>query len=146
MYHLPQLSNATLPFRLITRRWRDWARFEAAPDRPASRPPIGANSEPAIVPPLATRSLPGKWPDSVSLLDRRMAALHLDAAKIAETNRPAFEAMKTQCTLCNDKLRCEHDLSTGTGNGGWRSYCANGDTLRALLVRDGGKLSSDKGD
>src|SRR5262245_41545991 len=98
MYHLPQLSGAALPFRLITRWWRDWARFEAAPDRPASRSPIGANSEPTIVPPLATRSLPGKWPDSASLLDRRMAALHLDATTIAKINRVALEVMKTQCT------------------------------------------------
>ena len=145
MHHLPQLSDAALPFRMIARWWRDWGRIDAASSRPVARPPMGANSEPAIMPPMV-RSLPGKWPDSASLLDRRMAILHVDVARIAKTDQPGLQAMQMRCALCGDKFRCDHELSTGAGNGGWRSYCRDSDPLHQLLVRDGGKLSTDRGD
>jgi hypothetical protein len=63
-----------------------------------------------------------------------MAALHLDPAEIARTDRAASGDMTRLCSLCGEKRQCEHDLDRGTVDPRWRRYCPNSQTLMALIM------------
>ena len=84
------------------------------------------------------RALAGKWPDSADLLARRMAALHLDPQQLSRTQPAVSNDLKTHCSLCNTKRRCESDLDDGGVDPIWRHYCPNSATLMALTAEPKG--------
>jgi len=87
------------------------------------------------------RALAGKWPDSASLLARRMASLRLDANAVEKTLPTVSRDLKKLCSLCRDKQRCEHDLNAASADPGWRGYCPNSHTLTALTAERNTKNS-----
>ncbi len=78
------------------------------------------------------RVLAGKWPDSADLVERRMAALGLDAAEIDATQPATMRDLQRVCSVCANKRVCEHDLDRSPANAAWREYCPNAGTLEAL--------------
>ena len=78
------------------------------------------------------RVLAGKWPDSAHLVDRRMAAIGLDAVEIDDTEPATMRDLQRVCSLCDNKRVCEHDLDRSPANAAWRDYCPNPGTLAAL--------------
>jgi hypothetical protein len=80
------------------------------------------------------RALAGKWPDSASLLERRMAAHRLDADAIEKAQPAVSRDLKKMCSLCRDKPQCEHDLDTASTDPAWQRYCPNSYTLQALIA------------
>ncbi len=78
------------------------------------------------------RTLAARWPDSASLLGRRMAALDIDLDEIARRHPAVANDLKRLCSLCQSKGECEHDLDSNPGDPHWRAYCPNAPTLTAL--------------
>jgi hypothetical protein len=78
------------------------------------------------------RVLAGKWPDSADLVERRLAALGLDAAQVAATEPAVMRDLQRVCSLCGNKRVCAHDLDRSPANAAWREYCPNTGTLAAL--------------
>ena len=78
------------------------------------------------------RVLAGRWPDSADLVERRMAALGLDAADVEETQPATMRDLQRVCSICDNKRVCEHDLDRNPANLAWQDYCPNSGTLRAL--------------
>jgi hypothetical protein len=72
------------------------------------------------------------WPDSASLLGRRMATLHIDLDEIARRHPAVANDLRRLCSLCQSKGECEHDLDSKPGDPHWREYCPNASTLIAL--------------
>jgi hypothetical protein len=66
----------------------------------------------------------GRWPDTTSLMVRRIAAVGADADSVRE-----FEQ---QCLPCASKDRCERDLAQDPGGDAWRGYYASTKTLQQL--------------
>jgi hypothetical protein len=130
-----------------TRRWmmalfsrkavarRVWADAGCAGGGTCERLPgkITSKGNPAMAPEIHVRA--GKWPDSVSLLAWRMAALHIGPGQVTDDDRPLFDAMQRRCALCNSRDRCKHDLSTVPHDDKWQTYCANREAL-CRLSRD----------
>jgi hypothetical protein len=81
------------------------------------------------------RVLAGKWPDSAHLVDRRMAAIGLDAAEVDAAEPATMRDLQRVCSLCDNKRVCEHDLDRSPANAAWREYCPNEGTLAALGPR-----------
>lgn len=82
--------------------------------------------------PRELRSLAARWPDSASLLDRRLAALNIDLDEVIRRHPEVANDLKRLCSFCQSKGECEHDLDTSPGDSGWRAYCPNAPTLTAL--------------
>lgn len=78
------------------------------------------------------RVLAGKWPDSADLVQRRLAALGIDAAELDAAQPATMRDMQRLCSLCDNKRVCEHDLDRGPANADWHEYCPNSGTLDAL--------------
>ena len=78
------------------------------------------------------RVLAGRWPDAADLVQRRMAALGIDAAQVDATEPAVMRDLQRVCSLCDNKRVCEHDLVRNPANAAWRDYCPNTGTLDAL--------------
>jgi hypothetical protein len=78
------------------------------------------------------RVLAGKWPDAADLVQRRMAALGIDAVRVDATEPAVMRDLQRVCSLCDNKRVCEHDLDRSPANDAWRAYCPNTGTLAAL--------------
>jgi hypothetical protein len=74
--------------------------------------------------------------DAAHLLERRLDALGLSSAELANTACAQLRDMERLCTLCRSKNRCQRDLAADPGDSVWRRYCPNEETLTAL-ARDG---------
>lgn len=112
------------------RRW--WSQWLGAGDRPDCCSACIQEDVQEAAEPRRPGNLAGKWPDSASLLMRRMSALNVNPTGV---DRALVEDMKQRCSLCTGKERCEHELSTHTGNGAWRTYCVNSEALQGLQAR-----------
>jgi len=78
------------------------------------------------------RVLAGRWPDSADLVQRRMAAIGLDAAEVEAAQPATMRDLQRVCSLCDNKRVCAHDLDRSPTNAAWREYCPNAGTLAAL--------------
>ena len=78
------------------------------------------------------RVLAGKWPDSADLVERRLAALGLDAAQVDQTQPAVMRDLQRVCSLCANTRVCEHDLDRNPASPAWHDYCPNAGTLDAL--------------
>ena len=79
--------------------------------------------------------LAGKWPNSASLLNRRMEYLKLDAADIARVEPLVMRDLRRVCTLCDSKRRCARDMVKNPFDPVWQRYCPNTMTLAALRAQ-----------
>lgn len=78
------------------------------------------------------RALAGKWPDSASLLARRMSVLHLDGQEVRASEPAVNQDLQKHCSLCEAKSRYVDDLEHRPVDPKWRRYCPNSHTLLAL--------------
>jgi hypothetical protein len=80
------------------------------------------------------RALAGRWPDSGDLLNRRLAGLELDPAKIRRTEPQVLQDLQRVCTMCGSSRAWEHDLAKNPSDPAWREYCPNTIMLDALVT------------
>ena len=78
------------------------------------------------------RVLVGKWPDAADPVERRMAALGIDATQVEETQPTVMRDLQRVCSMCDEKRMCTHDLNRDPADAAWRDYCPNAETLDAL--------------
>jgi hypothetical protein len=144
---LPSEGHKISLLSLLARWWRNWFCNHAGvaelqnlslQDFKAIAKDVGASAN-------ELRALAGKWPDSADLLARRMAMLQLDPAPIWNSQSAVARDLQKTCSLCADKVRCEHDLQNGLINPDWRRYCANSSTLMALIEQRSKQSSNSDG-
>jgi hypothetical protein len=72
-------------------------------------------------------------PDGTKLLiERRLAALHLDPEDIRKLSPLLLRDLMVTCARCSEKDRCAADMALDPNPEGWESYCPNSGTLRTL--------------
>ncbi len=124
----------THPVGFLTRWWRNWKRQYAATREldACGDGEVAHLAQDLGVSTSELRTLAGRWPDSADLLRRRMDALGIDAAQVGQLDPEGLRDLQRVCGQCADEKRCEHDLRRDAGDGSWRGYCPNVDTLDAL--------------
>jgi hypothetical protein len=85
------------------------------------------------VPPGELREIASKGPGSADLLQKLLAALHVDPKEIAKANPGVLRDLQRLCVSCSDKTRCAHELDVGTAADHFHDYCPNAFTLDALF-------------
>ena len=66
------------------------------------------------------------------LLERRLAALHLDPEEIRKLSPMLLRDLQRTCGGCTERQRCRDDMAVSPLAPGWESYCPNSGTLRTL--------------
>src|SRR3990167_6666150 len=61
------------------------------------------------VPPGGLREIASKGPGSADLLQKLLAALHVDPKEIAKANPGVMRDLQRLCVSCSDKTRCQHE-------------------------------------
>jgi len=61
-----------------------------------------------------------------------MLAINIDPAEVARLYPEQFRDMQVNCSLCESKDRCRHDLGEQVIDREYVRYCSNADHLRAL--------------
>jgi len=85
--------------------------------------------------PAELRAVARQGPHAADLLLRRMAALDLDPAEVAEAGPQTFRDLQRTCSMCESKRRCARDLAhDSVADPAWKDYCPNAETLSALNV------------
>ena len=84
--------------------------------------------------PADLRAVAKRGPEAANLLLRRMAALDLDPAEVAQVGPQTFRDLQRTCSLCESKRRCVRDLAHDSAAPEWQDYCPNAQTLMALDV------------
>ena len=79
----------------------------------------------------ALEDLVARGPDAASHLYERMHALGLSKTDVDNT-AGALRDLQRTCACCNEKGRCEKDLSDRPADPVWKDYCPNAVTLDAL--------------
>jgi len=79
-------------------------------------------------------TLAGRWPDSATLLERRIAALGLE--QVAHAEPQVTRDLQRVCGQCAFEGPCERDLNSDERDRAWRDYCPNVTTLDALRTED----------
>ena len=69
---------------------------------------------------------------TLELLERRLAALHLDAEEIRQLSPLLLRDLQRTCAMCTEQQRCKDDMAISPLAPGWESYCPNSGTLRTL--------------
>ena len=75
------------------------------------------------------RSLARRDISAADLLLRRMETLRLDPAQIGSA---VMRDLQRCCSMCKDKVLCEHELEDRPREAMWPKYCPNEQTLAAL--------------
>lgn len=71
-------------------------------------------------------------PRAAALLYRRLKALGIDAAALAELEPVVLRYFERTCTCCDSKRRCERDLRRAMTDRDWHEYCPNAPAIDAL--------------
>jgi hypothetical protein len=79
------------------------------------------------------RELSRKGRLNADLLQRRLALLGLDQARIWRTTPATFQDLQRVCSMCEQQRRCSRDLASEAG-GTLEKYCPNTGTLKALAA------------
>jgi hypothetical protein len=119
---------------LFARWWHNWKARDAAVRELAC---CGTDETTRIaqdvgVSPSELRTLAGRWPDSVGLLERRMTAVGLDAEQVGNSQPETLRDLQRVCGQCAAEGRCARDLDRDEQDRAWRDYCPNVVTLDAL--------------
>jgi hypothetical protein len=73
-----------------------------------------------------------RGPHAADELPKIMAALKLDAQKIARVEPLVMRDMERVCALCEHKRRCDRELAAGTAPQHYEDYCGNATALASL--------------
>ena len=84
------------------------------------------------IPASDLRALAQHCSDAADLLERRIAALGLNAEALAHDPRAQMRDMERLCTMCESKGCCARDLAADPTDPVWRQYCPNEQTLTEL--------------
>jgi len=127
-------------FRAVTQCWRRWVGTGSASFQRESggskdmQPP---DRYPMPTPELLSISSQGLY--GSNLLERRMAALHLDPKELARSEPELFRNLQRLCTSCRSPMRCAQELAqefarnpSEPASNEWRDYCPNGTALNML--------------
>src|SRR4051794_8256008 len=76
------------------------------------------------------------YTNAAELLEKRLHALGLSSAELAQTAQAELRDMERLCTLCQSKRRCARDLANNPDDPAWHRYCPNEQTLTSL-AREG---------
>ncbi|HZD88475.1 MAG TPA: DUF6455 family protein [Pseudolabrys sp.] len=128
------LSSATRrrsPAQAIAGWWHDWMRAPSDLDA-CSDEAVGRMAHDIGISASELRRLARHSEHDADLLRRRMAALNLDPAEVAEAERATFLDLERVCTLCARKGRCRRDLTAHPDDADWEDYCPNVATLKML--------------
>ena len=131
------LTDRTFPrfnlFQAFSEVWNNWQKRR-------SRLVEFDNFDPAEMQHLAQdlgtsvselRILAGKDGDAADLLLRRLRSLNIYPAKI----EPAvMRDLQRCCSLCGEKVLCEHELEDHPKAASWPKYCPNEQTIDALVA------------
>jgi uncharacterized protein YjiS (DUF1127 family) len=133
----PENGTHHSPIDHLTRWWRSWTGKRAAR---AELEKLDTRQMTSITRDVGASGselylLAGKWPDSAGLLTRRMAALRLDHAGVAQSLPAVTRDMSKMCSLCGDKSRCERDLDKAAITPSWQRYCPNSTALVSLVAQ-----------
>ena len=124
-------------FGALARRWRRWigARADLFELDSCGRDEVGRMAQDLGMSASDLHSLASHGPDKGNLLQRRMAALHLDADELARTEPALLRDLQRLCTTCKSPRRCARDLKREPDavSQDWRDYCPNSGTLDALI-------------
>ena len=77
-------------------------------------------------------SLAAQGGQSGALLHRRLGALEIDAAALADREPAVMRDLERTCTCCDSKTVCERDFEQAEASRNWRGYCPNAPTLDAI--------------
>jgi hypothetical protein len=78
------------------------------------------------------RQLARHYTNAAELLEKRLDALGLSSAELAQTAQAELRDMERLCTLCQSKGRCARDLANNPDDPAWHRYCPNEQTLTSL--------------
>ncbi len=84
---------------------------------------------------MSARDLEGlvaRGPDAANRLYERMHALGLSRAEVEQAAMDTLRDLQRTCACCNQKGRCEKDLSERSDDPVWKDYCPNATTLDTL--------------
>lgn len=145
MLFTPTTSHEEGPIGLLMQRWRAW---KSSRDSLAGLDSCGRGEVARIAHDLSLtttelRALARKGPDSASLLHRRLADLGLDADALARSEPKTLRDMQKDCSLCDSKGRCRHDLARGADPSVWHAYCPNDYALSALVAGSARRARAD---
>jgi len=139
-----RLRNNHRPvFSAIAQWWRRWTGAGPSPVKNEFSGPNEARGyaqESGLsAPELLSISSQGLY--GSNLLERRLAALHLDPEELARYEPALFRGLQRLCTSCRSPMRCARDLaqefardSSEPASTDWRDYCPNGATLNMLSI------------
>ena len=71
------------------------------------------------------------------LLPQRLQLLGIDPEFVRHAALATSRDLARVCASCGASRRCARDLARGDVQAGMNSYCLNGPTIDALMVRDG---------
>jgi hypothetical protein len=71
------------------------------------------------------------------LLPQRLQLLGIDPEFVRHAAPATSRDLARVCASCGASRRCARDLARGDVQAGMNSYCLNGPTIDALMVRDG---------
>jgi hypothetical protein len=71
------------------------------------------------------------------LLPQRLQLLGIDPEFVRHAAPTTFRDLARVCASCRASRRCARDLVRGDVQAGMDSYCLNGPSIDALMVRDG---------
>ena len=82
------------------------------------------------------RLLARHGPNAADLLNRRMAALHIDPKDVPIVDAFMLRDMQRLCTTCTSSSQCARDLADRSGDlaRNWQDYCPNAATLTMLVA------------
>src|SRR2546423_10498695 len=133
--------NGRWPALILARWWRHWTRgrSDLAELNSCGRYEVEHIAQDVGVSAFELCSLVSRGPNGANLLERRLAALHLDAAELGRSEPATLRDLQRLCAMCGSRGRCARDLAQDLTRNpvdptvqDWRDYCPNGATLNML--------------
>jgi len=141
-------------FRAVTQYWRRWVGIGSGPfERESGGSNEMARPDQDPMPAAELLSISSQGLYGSNLLERRMAALHLDPKELAGSEPELFRDLQRLCTSCRSPMRCAQELAqefarnpSEPASNEWRDYCPDGTTLNMLSTLQSCSLANrDKG-
>jgi hypothetical protein len=125
-------------FGVVAEWWRNWTARDAALGELGycDREEAAHIARDVGVSVSELQTLAGRWPDSPSLLERRLAAYGPSVEKVACSEPQVLRDLQRVCGQCDVDARCEQDLGRDEKDRVWRDYCPNVATFDALRTEE----------